>query len=103
MTPQASNRGSLWKGIGLGVALTALMLGVMFVPLTIPSLGEGTLAPLLFIGVAQILWMGPLAAAFATNQPETAKGVIIVAAVVALLNAACWGAVMTGNLHLTGG
>src|SRR5262245_9960989 len=45
-----------------------------------------------FLGAAQLVYMGPaIVIAFRKGHRRLGKGLIIAAAVVALLNAACWG------------
>jgi hypothetical protein len=48
------------------------------------------------IGLVQAAWIVPMVLRFrATGRRETAKGVIIAAAITFLLNASCWGLVAT--------
>ena len=91
-------KGSVGKGVGRGLAYTviALVLGGVWATL-LPSTVGGLLgAVALGIGVAQLVWVIPAVAYFRKrNEPETAKGIVIVAGIVALLNASCWGIVAT--------
>jgi hypothetical protein len=54
--------------------------------------------PLLGIGILQLLWIIPSYLHFRRKgQPETAKGILIAAGIVFLLNAGCWGILMTSK------
>ncbi len=76
--------GSVKRGVLIGLAISV---GVSIV--TAPMV-----APALVIGLIQLLWVIPMVRSFRRKgETETAKGMIIQAAVVAMLNATCWGAV----------
>lgn len=87
-------RGSVSKGVGRGLIymLLACVLGGVWVTV-LPSVIAGFIgAAFLGIGLAQLIWVVPAVAYFRKrNEPETAKGIIIIAGIVALLNASCWG------------
>jgi hypothetical protein len=87
-------RGSVMKGVGRALAymLAACVLGGFWATI-LPSVAAGFIGiGFLGIGAAQLLWVIPAVAYFRKrNEPETAKGIIIVAGIVALLNASCWG------------
>jgi hypothetical protein len=89
--------GTLWKGLGIGVVLTAagLLAGWFAVP--------ARLVVIFAIGLAQLLWMLPACLYFrARGERETIKGLLIIAGLVFLLNASCWGIVL-GNKFKIGG
>jgi hypothetical protein len=87
--------GSLGRGIGMGALFT--LAGVV---------GSGILMAaiigfvLLFgIGVCQAIWMVPAYLHYKRRgETETAKGILIVAGIVFMLNATCWGVLMTSKL-----
>jgi hypothetical protein len=55
---------------------------------------------LLGIGVVQALWIVPIWRSFRKmGETETAKGILIMASIVFLLNAGCWGFIASLNLH----
>jgi hypothetical protein len=55
---------------------------------------------LLGIGLVQAAWIVPLWLSFRRRrETETAKGVLIMASVVFLLNAGCWGLVASLSIH----
>ena len=65
--------------------------------------GELSVAAFFFVGVAQLLWMVPVGVAFAAQKRwETVKGLVIFAAIVFLLNAACWGLLFSGGSRMKG-
>jgi hypothetical protein len=48
------------------------------------------------IGIVQLLWMLPAWLIYRRRgQAETAKGILIIAGVVFMLNASCWGLVLS--------
>ena len=59
--------------------------------------------PLIGIGLVQALWVLPVWGSLRRKgQNETAKGVLLAAGLVFLLNAACWGVVMSGKMRIAG-
>jgi hypothetical protein len=84
--------GSIAKGFGIGVLLTAGGIGICFAVSIFVVIG---------IGVAQLLWILPTYLYYnSRNETETAKGLLIVAGLVFLLNASCWGILMSNNFRL---
>jgi len=88
------NPGSVGKGVLLGLAIS-LGAAIVSAPLVVPALG---------IGLIQLAWVIPMVLSYRRKgETETAKGLIIQAAIVAFLNAACWGIVIVGlsnaNFH----
>ena len=77
--------------------LLGFVAGILLQPLAAVFLLGGT--PLIvFIGVTQLLYIGPaIVIASRTGRSRLRKGLIIAAAVVALLNAACLGLVVSGG------
>jgi hypothetical protein len=99
MPEDAPDRGSLGKGVGLGVLFTV---GGVIVSFATMIAGVGIFL-LLGIGVVQALWMIPLYNNFdKKGAMETKKGILIVAGIVFLLNASCWGFVMSGGFKVGG-
>lgn len=84
--------GSVGTGVVIGLALTfgAIGVGVFSAAFT----GGISAIVLLGIGVLQAAWIVPLVRHFRTKgETETAKGLLIAAGIVFLLNASCWGVV----------
>src|SRR2546429_9878923 len=90
--------GYLGKGILFGFLFTLgglAMTGVFAV--------AGGFYVLLRIGVAQVLWMGPAWLHYRNKgETETAKGILVIAGIVFLLNATCWGMLMGGKIRIGG-
>ena len=85
--PVRSN-GSIARGLGIGALLT-LGGAVASLPLMVVYIGFVTLFG---IGLAQLIWMMPAYRRYKKRgETETAKGLLIVAGLVFLLNASCWG------------
>ena len=111
MTPPASNRGSLWKGIVIGAALTVAALLFLYWLSSMPNVpgtsryGSSAIVfiAVFYIGGVQVLWMLPAALVFrAKKQTKSAKGILIAADLVFLLNAAIFGLFMFGVLRFPG-
>jgi hypothetical protein len=94
--------GSVMKGIAFGMMASFLGCTVLAMVLGFGSSSmEWLFVPLFFVGITQLLWIVPMVLQFRRKgQPETAKGLVIVAALVALLNASCWG--LLGNFRIAG-
>lgn len=96
--PQPHDEGSVGTGIGIVLAADIVLFIVL---LSIASgltdqapfwLGEALFIAMLGIGLTQLLYVVPLYFHFRkTGQQNTAKGLVIGASIVALLNATCWG------------
>src|SRR3954451_12156262 len=91
-------RGSVGKGIGVGLLLTVggLIAGAV---LMVVAIGFVVVCG---VGLAQAAWIWPAYASYKRRgEPETAKGLLILAGIVFLLNATCWGVVLgnLGNMH----
>jgi len=85
--PVRSN-GSIARGLGIGALLT-LAGAVASLPLMVIYIGFVTLFG---IGLAQLIWMIPAYRRYKKRgETETAKGLLIIAGLVFLLNASCWG------------
>ena len=77
---------------GFGLA-AAINLGLAAI------IGVVTIIIPLAIGLIQAAWIIPMVLSFQkSGRGETAKGVIIAAAITFLLNAGCWGLVATAGL-----
>ena len=100
LTPQVE--GSAWKGFGLSLLLHILQIPIA---LMLSLFDRDTpIFSFFFIGVSQLIYMIPaIVIAFAKGKKQLAKGLIIGAAVVFLLNAACTGMVFfslsQGSFH----
>ena len=91
------NRGRVGRGLARAFGSLAVAAAAAFsLQGVLPfSLGELALGSLAIVGVTQLIWIVPIIVHFRKrNEPETVKGVMIGAGIVALLNAACWGAVV---------
>jgi len=85
--PVRSN-GSIARGLGIGALLT-LAGAVASLPLMVVYIGFVTLFG---IGLEQLIWMIPAYRRYKKRgETETAKGLLIIAGLVFLLNASCWG------------
>ena len=85
MPEDQPDTGSLAKGIVIAVGLDVGLFVLV---------ASRYAVALLACGVMQLLWLVPLYFYFrSTGESESAKGVLIVAGLCFLLNAACWGLV----------
>jgi heme/copper-type cytochrome/quinol oxidase subunit 4 len=84
------DRGNIAVGIGLGIGLTILGIGLT---VALAALTKGVGLILLFgVGVVQVVWMGPVCAYFfKKGETRTGQGLLIIAGLVFLLNATCFG------------
>ena len=58
---------------------------------------------LLGIGLVQLAWFGPAYFHYRrAGEAETTQGLLIAAGLVFLLNASCWGVVMSGMIRIGG-
>lgn len=101
------HRGSVWKGIVIGIALTAAVLsltGGLYSIQTRPGVLDAVWFVVLFyVGGVQVLWMLPAALAFrAKQQNPTAQGILIATVIVFLLNAVPLILIMTRAIRLPG-
>lgn len=91
-----SSTGSIARGLGIGALLTlAGAVGSLILMAAIIGF-------VLFfgIGLAQLIWMIPAYRRYTKRgETETAKGLIIIAGIVFLLNASCWGMLANTNFH----
>jgi hypothetical protein len=88
------------KGVAivLGLTVGGFILGGMLAASLAGAVG---FVVLLGIGVVQAAWIIPLWRHFrGRGESETAKGVLIMASIVFLLNAGCWGIVGTLTLPM---
>jgi hypothetical protein len=96
--PGRMSEGSVGKGLAIGGVLTLAGLAAGWLLLT----SDGSLI-LVGIGLAQLLWLLPAILYYrGQDEPETAKGLMIVGGVVFLLNASCWGLVLSGKWRIGG-
>jgi hypothetical protein len=92
---QPKSEGSILAGFGLAAAINlgAVVVGVITLAMVVG------IFILLGIGLVQAAWIIPMVVTFRkSGKRETAKGVIIAAAITFLLNAGCWGLVATIGL-----
>jgi hypothetical protein len=88
--------GSIGRGLGIGALLT-LAGAVASVPLMMIGVGFVTLFG---IGLAQLIWMIPAWRRYRSRgETETVKGLMIIAGLVFLLNATCWGALASADFR----
>lgn len=96
MTDSYQDEGSVAAGIGIGFGLNAIVFAVsLTVGLStdrIDWLARIFYAIALGIGLTQVIYIIPLYLRYQkTGQKNTAKGLVIIASITALLNATCWG------------
>lgn len=79
-------------GNGVVIALAGLVLSFAAM-ITLPN-AIGNIAFWCFygIGIAQLVYVVPLYIRWKDTKPASAKGLMIGASIIALLNASCWGA-----------
>jgi hypothetical protein len=91
--------GSIGRGFGITAAIT--IGAVIFGGMTI-GVGIGAII-LLGIGLVQLAWILPLFFSYRRKgETETAYGVLLAAGITFLLNASCWGFLVTkgvGPMH----
>ena len=88
-------RGTLGRGFGIGALLT---LGGIVASGILMVVYIG-FALLFGIGLAQLMWIIPAYLRYKKRgETETAKGILIAAGLVFLLNASCWGVLATSKL-----
>ena len=88
-----SGRKGLWRGVGVG-----LLLHLIQVPLALIT----TFISLIFVGLSQLIYIIPAIVVYRRDgRPDVVKGLIIVAAITFLLNAACTGLFFASlsNMH----
>lgn len=93
--------GSVGSGIGIVLAADVVLFIVLLsvgpgLSDAAPWLSEVFTVAMFGIGLTQLLFVVPLYLHFRkTGQKNTAKGLVIGASIVALLNVTCWAAVMS--------
>jgi hypothetical protein len=82
------------NSVGNGFATVLLMTLVCLAAMIATPDGVANVAVFGFggIGLTQLLYVIPLYLLWKDDKPASAKGLVIGASVVALLNASCWGA-----------
>lgn len=89
--------GSLGRGVLIGIGLT--FAGLVVSGFLMMAMVGFVL--LLGIGLAQAIWIIPAFRHYRSRgEPETAKGILIVAGLVALLNTSCWGLLLFSNFKM---
>jgi len=88
-------RGTVGRGVGIGALLT---LGGIVASGVLMVVYIG-FAMLFGIGLAQLMWIIPAYLRYKKRgETETAKGILIAAGLVFLLNASCWGVLATSKM-----
>jgi hypothetical protein len=83
-------------GRGVLVGLGATVLGTI-------ALAVLGMIGLIAIGILQAAWIVPTYLHYRkAGKSETAKGILLIAGIVFLLNAACWGVISVGNFRIGG-
>jgi len=89
--------GSLGKGVVIVIGLTVaafVVAGAMTVSMAVVGI-----VMIFGIGVVQAAWIIPIWLSYRKRgETETAKGMLIMAGIVFLLNAGCWGLIGTMSL-----
>jgi hypothetical protein len=83
---------SVGNGFATAIVLALVWIALIFAAMT--TMHDGSVAVRGFwgIGLFQLLYVIPLYIRWKDIKPASAKGLVIGASVVALLNASCWGA-----------
>ena len=84
--PEVANRGEMGQGIFIAAVCNLVGLGLAFYLTFI-------FTSIFFsgFGITQVLWLGPLWNHYKKKrETEEAKGVLVIAGMTLLLNAACW-------------
>lgn len=98
MVEDGRSSGSVLLGFVLACLLhgVAVVVACTFAGLFLDEAATG-LVPFLFVGVTQLVYLGPAAVfAFAMKRSKTLTGILIVAGITFLLNAACFGVILLG-------
>ena len=90
------DEGSIAAGIGIGFGLNAAVFTVLLVAGInldrLPWLAQIFFSGAGGIGLTQLIYIIPLYLRYQKKgQKNTAKGLVIIASIIALLNATCWG------------
>jgi hypothetical protein len=87
------NRGSVAGGFGLGIFLNAAQGGLLFLILSLSHRGlTALIVGLGWWGLIQLIYIVPIYIYLRrTKRTDTAKGLLIAAALVLLVNVSCWG------------
>jgi hypothetical protein len=89
--------GSILIGVAIGLAMTVG--GVLLCTLLMVAYVGAFL--LVGIGLVQAAWVIPAYRYFrARGEPETGKGILIVAGLVAMLNTTCWGLLIGTSIKM---
>jgi hypothetical protein len=94
MFTEQMNSGSVGKGIGMGAVLTlgCIVASLLLLPIFLAG-----------IGIVQCLWVIPAYVTYRNRgETETAKGILIAAGLVLLVNGSCWGLMMSGRVRMGG-
>jgi hypothetical protein len=84
---------SVGRGVAIAILLALATLVLSFAGMAILPGDIGNVAVWSFwgIGLTQLLYAIPLYIHWNQSKPATAKGLVIGASIIALLNASCWG------------
>ena len=81
MQEQPPRQRDIWLGVGAALLLHLIQIPLMFVT---------SFVSLIFMGISQLLYIGPAIAIYQSKgRPGVVKGLIIAAAITFLLNGAC--------------
>jgi hypothetical protein len=94
---QPPDRSEVWEGLLFALGATIVFVAAVLAIASVSPALNGIAAEALFAcGVSQLIYIVPLVVALRHfDRFKAAKGVIIFAALVFLLNATCWGIVMS--------
>jgi len=93
----ATPEGSVLAGVLFALALNVVGVIAAMVPFSMLD-DYGSILALALPGALQVIWLTPLYLLFKRRgRKETAKGVLILAGIVFLLNAGCWGMIGIGQ------
>lgn len=95
MAPKPEDTSRVIEGVAAAIAATLLAAGLIYFVVRVdPNGARFLIPPLLVIGVAQLVYLAPVAVAFSIfGRKRAVIGVVLVGAAVFLLNAACYGLV----------
>lgn len=100
--------GSKAKGVFIGGLLTAGAVAFLtWLGSSQPSssaMNSLLIGAVFFIGATQVLWMVPAVLYFwIRGQGATVKGLVILAGIIFMLNAGCWGMLLSGESRYSSG
>lgn len=102
MRNERPDEGSVIEGVAAGLAGMLVVAGVLFIFSKAAPATSGLLVSFaVLIGLTQLVYILPIVLAFlAYSRKRAALGVVVFAALVFLLNATCFGLIVTGRLKV---